>query len=373
MLFSEITGHEDVKAMLRNYVDSGRIPHALMLSGVAGLGKLRLAMAFSQYLHCADRRNGDACGVCPSCLQHQAFNFPDMIYVYPVVKKMLSRDYADEWKEYLSDNPFNPFREWGPAIEAGNTSPVIYVTEADEIVRLTSLSTYSADKRVILMWLPEKLQPAAANKLLKVLEEPFENTVFLLVSNDPQQILPTILSRTQRIDVNRVDEETITAWLEKSYGADPFQACEAARLSEGIPGKAFEIITHDAETSEFMSLFQRMMRTAYSRAGADLKGVSEEIAAMGRQKTARYFDYCQGQLRENLVYNLHKPELNLMSADEEAFSSRFAPFIHLDNVRQMSDEMSRASSDIMRNANAKVVCFDMMLKLCGLIRIPRAK
>lgn len=373
MLFSDVTGHTDAKAMLRNYVDSGRIPHAIMLSGVAGLGKLRLAMAFSQYLHCTNRQNGDSCGVCPSCLQHKAFNFPDMIYVYPVVKKALSRDYAEEWKNYLAENPFNPFREWGPAIEAGNTSPIIYVTEADEIVRLTSLSTYSADKRVILLWLPEKLQPAAANKLLKVLEEPFENTVFLLVSNEPQQVLPTILSRTQRIELKRIDEEEVTGWLEKRFGTDPFLACEAARLSEGIPGKAMEIVLHDAEKSEFTALFQKMMRIAYSRVGADLKVVSEEIAAMGRQKTTRYFDYCQGQLRENLIYNLHRAELNLMSADEETFSAKFAPFIHLGNVTPMSEELSRASADIMRNANAKVVCFDLMLKLSMLIRTPRAK
>ncbi|MCM1290378.1 MAG: DNA polymerase III subunit delta [Prevotella sp.] len=374
MKFSDVTGNDNIKSELTALSDSNRLPHTMMLTGPSGIGKLNMALAFAQYIHCENPSNGDSCGKCDACRQHSSVNFPDLHFVYPVVKKnskSISSDYAREWREFITSSPFASLRDWGDAIDAGNTAPTIYVDESEEIIRIASLSSYSADYKIFIIWLPEKMQPATANKLLKILEEPFENTLFLLVSDEPALVLPTILSRAQRFEMKRLDEDYIAQWLVSKYFVNADLAQEAAHLSQGSPSKALQIANNDSETSAHRSLFQEMMRMAYSCNGLKLKKISEDIAAMGRQKAQRFFDYSLRQIRENFIANLSQPQLNLFSSEEEAFSRKFAPFIHARNVQMLADLFSKASSDIARNANAKIVCFDMMLSLMKLLRMSR--
>lgn len=354
--------------------DTNRIPHALLLSGPSGIGKMMTARAFSQYINCENRKDGDSCGICPACLQHASSQFPDLHYVFPirkVDKRDTSADWLEEWHKMLDTEPLMDPRAWNEILEAGNSQPIYYVTQADEIRRDASLSTYSAKYKVFILWLPERMNNETANKLLKLLEEPYPDTIFILVSNDESQILPTVFSRTRRVSFKRLRDDEIAGYLVRTRGLTPERAAEEARLAEGSLAKAESAARLDGETMEFRELFREIMRAAYSRNAMKMKDISEKIAAMGREKSRRMLDYCSIQVRENFIYNLREPQLLRLTSDEMAFSAKFSPFIHANNVEQLGAELQRASDEIARNANAKIVCFDLMLLLMQYIRMPR--
>jgi len=371
MKFSDIAGHKDTIQALRSMADSGKIPHAILLSGVSGIGKFRLARAFSQYVHCSNRQEGDSCGKCPSCLQHGKHNNPDLHFVFPVVKRdgaQLSNDYIDQWKEMIDKWSYMPPEKWNDIIQAGNSQPAIFVTESEDIISRASLSAFQENFKIFLVWLPEKLRPEAANKILKIIEEPFDDTLFILVSNDDSRLLPTIFSRTQRFIMRPLDHAEISAHLRSHTGVDRQLADAASRIAEGSMAKAEELALHPDEIMEFASLFKETMRMAYALNAQSLKKISETVAAMGREKIIRFLSYCSRMTRENFIYNMAMPQISLMTPDEEQFSRRFAPFIHEGNVEGMADELARASGDIERNANAKIVLFDLMLLLSQWVR-----
>lgn len=354
--------------------DKGKIPHAILLSGISGIGKFRLARAFAQYVHCMSRHDGDSCGVCPSCLQHARHNNPDLHFVYPVVKrdgKQVSTDYIDQWKTMLSDWSYMPQEKWNELIQAGNSQPAIYVNESEDIISRASLSSYQENFKIFLIWQPEKLRPEAANKLLKIIEEPFEDTVFILVSNDDSKILPTILSRTQRFNMRPLSEEEIRKHLSGNPAIDPSIIGAVSRIAEGSMGKAQELSCHPEEIMEFSSVFKETMRMAYGLRARELKALSESCASMGREKLIRFLGYAARMVRENFIYNMRMPQISLMTPDEESFSMRFAPFIHEGNVEGLADEISRAATDVERNGNAKIVMFDLFLLLSQLVRTPK--
>lgn len=375
MRFADIIGHADAVAALREMADSGHIPHALLLNGPAGIGKTRLARAFAQYVHCRHRRDGDSCGVCPSCRQHASLNNADMHYVYPVLKRSspkraVAADYADEWREYLPANTYMPPEGWNDAIDARNGQPMIYVEESAEILRRAALSPLTEDCKIFLIWQAEKMNEQAANKLLKLIEEPYADTLFILVVNDMQRILPTIFSRTRRLNLRPVGRAELAASLTRLHGLEAAQADEIARLSEGSPARAEALVGHAAEPEEFRELFQTLMRTAYAGDAARLRDLADTIAGMQREKSRRFLTYCTRMMRENFIYNAAGAGMALLTAGEEAFSRRFAPFIHAGNVEEMAAAFDRAAEDIERNANAKIVAFDMALGLMALLRRP---
>lgn len=375
MKFAEIAGHQDTIDSLRSIVDSERIPHAILLSGISGIGKMRLARALAQYIHCHNRKNGDACGVCPSCLQHQNFNNPDLHFSYPILKKdyknPLSTDFIDQWKEMLSEWSYMPPEKWNEILQAGNSQPTIYVGESEDIIAKAALSPFQEDYKIFIIWQPEKLRPETANKLLKVIEEPFEDTIFILVSNDDSKLLPTIFSRTQRFNLHPLSEDEIETFLRKKLYVREDMAESAARLAEGSMGKAEEIACHPEELLEFSSLFKETMRMAYALKADRLKQMSEDMAAMGREKLQRFLNYCGRMVRENFIYNMSIPVLSLMTPEEEEFSRKFSPFIHAGNVEMLTKEIGRAQRDIERNANAKIVMFDLMLLISQWVRTGR--
>lgn len=290
MKFSDIAGHKETIDALRSTVDSGRIPHAILLSGISGIGKFRLARAFAQYVHCRHRHDGDSCGVCPSCLQHQKHNNPDLHFIYPVVKRdgaQVSTDFIDQWKTMLSEWSYMPPEKWNEIIQAGNSQPAIFVNESEDIISRVSLSAYQENYKIFLIWLPEKLRPEAANKLLKVIEEPFEDTLFILVSNDDSRLLPTIFSRTQRFNMRPLADSDISDHLMLNRGIDPAIAEAAARIAEGSMGKAEQLACHPDEIMEFSALFKETMRMAYALKARELRIISESCASMGREKLIR--------------------------------------------------------------------------------------
>lgn len=373
MRFSDITGHKEIIKALTGSVDSGKIPHAFLFSGLSGIGKHRTARALAQYIHCKNRINGDSCGKCPSCIQHQHHNNPDLHFVYPVLKKDkgISKEWIEQWKEMMDEYSYMPPEKWNELLKSENAQPSIYVTESEDIISRASLSAYQEDFKIFIIWLPEKMRPEAANKLLKIIEEPFEDTVFILVSNNDSLLLPTIVSRTRRFNFKPLSEEDLKELLLKK-GVDPELAADAARISEGSLRRAEEIACNPEELLEFSDLFKEMMRAAYTLKAKTLKTLSEKAASYGREKLQRFLAYCGRMIRENYIYNLGKPQLVLMTQEEESFSSRFAPFIHDGNVEQLSEEISRASRDIERNGNSKIVMFDLMLLISRLVRKPKA-
>ena len=368
---SDIIGNEAAKAYIRHIVDTDTIPHALLIHGAPGTGKLSLARAMAQYIHCTNRQNGEPCGVCPSCKQHLTFNHADLFFSFPYVKTQgcrLSDDYITEWKTFLLNNPVEGFQRWLDELDAGNSQPMIYVDESDNILRKMSYVSYSSKYKILIMWLPEKMKDDCANKLLKLLEEPFSDSLFILVSDNAKEILPTIFSRTQRLEMKKLSTPEVAAYLQARYSLSEQDALAVAAPADGNILAAEESISLDSENKEFFQYFTTLMRQAYSRDLKALKKWSDEVHAFKREKTRRFLQYCARMIRENFIYNLHTPGLNYLNQSEEQFSTRFAPFINAANVERMIAEIERADADIQGNANGKIVLFDFAIKITILIK-----
>lgn len=376
MKFKDIIGHEEMKERLRQMADADRLPHALLLGGPAGIGKMLLARAFAQYIQCTNRRDGDSCGECPSCKQHAALANPDLHFVFPVLKKnkpaALSSEWSEEWKQMLEEEPYMKREHWLELIEAGNGQPVIYVSEAAEISRTAIMSNYASEYKIYIIWLPESMQTEAANKLLKLIEEPWENTIFLMVSNEPAKLLPTIFSRTQRLNFKPLEPEDVASYL-MGKGISESAARRIADHSEGSIIRAEELALNKGESAEFGKMYRAMMRGAYSRNLAELYELTEHLAEGGREYQSRFLEYCAHMARENFIFNLRMPQLVSLSPEEEEFSRRFSPFVNHLNVEKLVAETERARRDILRNANAKVVLYDMMLYIARYIRMVAAQ
>ena len=331
-----------------------------------------LARTFVNYVHCTDRHNGEPCGHCQACLQHASFNNPDTHFIYPIVKSekskvLLSTDRIEEWRQMLTENPAMQPERWLDILDAGNSRPRIYVNDAEYIVTAEAMSNYASNYKFFVIWLPEKMNIEAANKLLKVIEEPTPGTVFLLVSNEENNVLPTISSRTQRFNMAPLSREEIGRYMMERYGMKDYEAFELSRLAEGRLSKADELAGFSEEKEEFESLFRDIMRNAYAKKLSILRNLSERTAAFGREKLLRFLDYMARMTRENFIYNMKMPQLSSLTRTEEEFSRRFSPFINHGNVEDIMNEIGRAENDIARNANAKIVMFDLFLLIIGFL------
>lgn len=373
MKFSDIPGHEEVKAHLRQLVDDDRLPHALLLEGPEGTAKFALARATAQYLHCENRHDGDSCGMCPSCLQHQALNHIDTVLSFPVVKRgsgkvTVSNDWLAEFRSFITKSPWMDMEDWQAELGNPNTKPAIYVDEGAELVRRLSYTAHASRYKVVLMWLPERMQTEAANKLLKLIEEPFADTKFIMCSDNARQLLPTIYSRVQRVRVLRYGDNVTASWL-MGKGVDRTAAMDAAVLSEGNLYRALRLAqSHTAGGDRWFDEFVQLMRLAYQKKVGMLKVWATKLGAEKREPLMNFMDYACRMLRENFVYNLGRPELNVQTAAESDFSVRFARFINERNVLQLIDAFTKAKNDIAANANSKIVLFDVAITVVLLIR-----
>lgn len=374
MKFRDIPSHENVKRQLREMAADGRVPHALLLHGPAGSGKVMLARAFAQYLHCEHPTpDGEPCGTCHACLSHEAMSHVDTLYVYPVVKteklkEPISNDYLDDFREFIAGSPFMDFDRWAGMFDKKNAQPIIYVYESAELERRLSVSATTSRYKIALMWLPEKMNEQAANKLLKLIEEPYPDTIFLLVSNDASAILPTIRSRCRPIEVTRLDDASVADYIRARLSMDPQDALATAHIAVGNVNAALRSVDATSVSRMFFDYFVRLMRLAYQR---DVKGLLEwsgDITSLGREQAVKFYDYAQRLIRENFVFNLNVPAISYLNRTEAQFSERFARFITERNAESIIRHMNQASSDIAGNANGKIVNFDFAIKMIILIK-----
>lgn len=374
MKFSQIPSHDNVKRQLRDMVADRRIPHALLLHGPAGTGKFMLARTFSQYLHCQARTpEGEPCGVCPSCVQHESFNHVDSLYVFPVVKTEklkapVSDDYMTEFKEFVQASPFMDFDRWTGYFDKKNAQPVIYVSESEALEQRLAVTTTVSPYKTVIIWLPEKMNEQTANKLLKLIEEPFADTVFILVSDNASAILPTIYSRCRPIEMKRLSDEAIAGYLTSHLAIDPQDALSMAHIAAGDINAALRAMDATSVSRMFFDYFVRLMRLAYQRDVKGLKEWSAEIAALGREQEVKFYDYARRLIRENFIYNFNVPSLLYLNRTEADFSKKFARFITENNAERIIAEMDRAATDIAGNANGKIVNFDFAIKMIILIK-----
>lgn len=372
-MFSNIVGQKEHIAALRMAIDNNRLPHALLIAGNEGTGGLALAYAVAQYLICQEKQGGDACGQCPQCVQLSKLQHPDVHFVFPVVKKgdgkeTISLDYMSEWREAFLGNQYLTLNEWINASSTENKQAQIFVAEANNIIKELSTKPYESDYRLMIIWLPEKMREDTANKLLKIIEEPYENTHFIFVSNEPDHIIGTIQSRVQRINLPPVKDEDIEQALTERFGCDPDRAKDYARMSHGSYVEALSLMRDDEQRAYFFLKFCEMMRLSYAKKLFEMKAWSEELATIGRERQKSYLQYAQQMIRENFIMNFNNPQLNYMNEDERAFSVRFHAFVNHNNVEGIMEELELAERDIMQNVNAKMVFFDLSLKLIMLLK-----
>ncbi len=373
MKFSEVVGQDEVKAVLKAQVDAGRLPHALLLCGDTGCGTLALALALANYVLCGNTAGGDSCGECSQCAKVEKLIHPDLHFSFPVVKKSSSAvnsdTYMTEWVSHLQSDKYFDLSDWLKVMGAENKQASIFENETDNIIRKLSLSAYEGGWKVMIVWLPEKMNNSAANKLLKTLEEPSSRTLFIMCAEHPEQMLTTILSRTQRIDVPSLSTETLCQALVERRGLDPKMALDVARTSGGSYLNALRQLCDDAEAKAKFEAFVQLMRLAYQRQLPQLMKWADDMVALGREQQKEYLAYMQNMLRENFMYNFDRPELNYMSGSERAFASKFARFVNERNIVQFAEEFSRAQRDVEGNINGRIIFFNLALRTTQLLRM----
>lgn len=372
MFFKDIIGQEEVKERLIRSVKSGIVPHAQLFTEQGGAGAFPLALAYARYLNCSNKSDTDSCGQCPSCLKFNDLVHPDLHFVFPIIKKDKKKevcdDYLSEWRDFLKGRPYFSIDHWLEYMDAGNSQAIIYSKESDEIIRKLSLRIYEAEYRILFVWLPEKLHQTCANKLLKVIEEPPANTIILMVSEMPEMILGTIQSRAQRIPIRPIATQSVRQTMIDKFGLAPDDAQNVAHLSAGSFIKAMEVISLGDENEFFLEQFKAMMRNSWARNVKGMREMADVMAGIGRERQKNFLSYCQHLIRENFMYRFQSPDLNYMNHDEASFATKFAPFVNERNVFDLMDELAKAEQHIGQNVNAKMVFFDLGLRITVLIK-----
>ena len=368
VFFKDIIGQREVVAQLRRCVDENRLAHALLITGPRGNGKLAIAVALANYLLCGKGQD-DACGVCPACVKLGKMIHSDLHFVFPVKKKKsgdsnpVSDDYIAEWREMFSKSAYFSYDDWLAKLDVENQQPIIYERESSEILHKLSMQSREGGWKVVVIWLPEKMKEVCSNKLLKIIEEPPAKTLFLLVSEEPDKIIDTIKSRTQRVDIPRIAQADMENALQARMGLAFDDAKMIAQQSAGNWEQAEELLSLSEDKARYLDLFMQLMRIAYARNIREMKAWSEQVAALGRERQKRLLEYCQRMIRENFIMNFKENSMNYMSQAERGFSVRFSPFVNERNIYGIMEELSEAQRHIEQNVNAKMVFFDMSLRM----------
>lgn len=381
MKFSEVTGQKELKNRFIRMIGENRLPHALMLAGPPGYGGLPLAVALAQYISCTNRGEEDSCGTCPSCHKYEKLIHPDLHFVFPMNKgKKLDKDLKDPisddaltlWRELFLGEPYCNLNQWYEQLGFDNEQGIITTAEAGQIIRKLSLKTYESEYKVMIIWYPEKMNQQAANKILKILEEPPEKTVFILVSEHPESMPTTVTSRTQIFTLPPVDHDSLKEFVATRYALSGKELDEVVRLARGNVYQAVKNVRLKEENLEHLRHFISLMRFSirYYKMMPQLLSWVDEIHALGREKQKEFLEYGLRMIRENLFMGLmpgKKQEMVFMNKEEEEFSQKFSPFIHTGNIEAITREFNKAIGHIEANVYARIVFLDLCLKLSELI------
>ena len=379
MLFADIIGQLHLKNHLTNSVDNGRIPHAQLFVGNEGTGALPMAIAYAQYILCnntsgENNTGNDACNLKLSNLSH-----PDLHFAFPVAtndnvkRHPVSNLFLEDWRKLLDQQPYCNLFDWYKQLGIDNKQGQIGVDEAHEIVKSLTLKSYEGGYKVMIIWMAEKMNIACANKLLKLIEEPPEKTLFILIAEDEEQIISTIKSRCQILRFPPLAEDDIKNALIKKFSLDVNVATKIAHQANGNFNKACDLVYHDSEDLQFEEWFIFWIRSAFKAKGNkaaihDLMSWSEEVAKNGRETQKQFLNFCLDFFRQALLYNYQAKELVFMEPKSNNFKlQNFAPFVHGDNIMQISDELQDAIYHIERNGNSKIILTDLSIKLTRLL------
>ncbi len=374
MQFSKVAGHPGLKQKLIQSARQGRVAHAQLFFGPEGNGKMALALAYATFLSCEDRLEDDSCGQCPSCMKYEKLVHPDLHFVLPVnttksvSKDPLTNDFIEEWRSAFLENQYITTGQWYQSIGLENKQGIINKKESEEITRKLNLKSFESRFKIMIIWMPEKMNLTASNKLLKLIEEPPPETVFLMVSEDPDSLIPTIRSRTQLIRVPGIPDTDLREALGSMQEFDDPEIDNAVKLAGGNYNKALEYLSETEESQKQLELFIRIMRLAYSRDLQEIFAWVEELAGIGREKQKAFLAFAIRMVRENLMLNTTGDELARLTRSEKEFSEKFHPFINTGNAPLIADELNQASIHIEANAYARIVFLDFALKLVKLIR-----
>ena len=378
MRFADIIGQEELKRHLAQSVDAGRVSHAQLFTGQSGAGALALAVAYVQYLCCRHRHDGDSCGECPDCRQITELAHPDLHWVFPVNKQgkksgevMRSDDFLDLFRTLFTERSgyFSP-QEWYDRLDLGKTlKGMIAAREADDIIRKLSYKSFESDYKIMLVWLPETMNEEAANKILKILEEPWEKTLFLLVSEQPALLLPTIISRTQEVHVPRIAPEVLERLACEQGVDDPLKARNLARLASGDLLTLKQLIAgeNDATQREDFSLFCALMRLSYNDKHLELVTWAEEVAQLSREQQRAFLRDTARLLRESFMIHAGLSSIGYLWGEELAFCTKFAPYVGTENIEPLVGEVESALAQISQNGNPTIVFTHFALAVSKMI------
>ena len=379
MQFSEILGQEHIKSHLTKSADLGRIPHAQLFIGPEGSGTLAMAIAYAQYIICSNH-NAQNSGANEACnLKFQKISHPDLHFIYPTVSteevktKPKSIDFIAEWRQFLELNKYGSLFDWYQILGVKNKQGEIRVDDAQEILKLLALKSFEGGYKIMIIWMADKLNIAASNKLLKLLEEPTDKTVFILISENEEDIIQTIRSRCQVLHFNGLPEKIIADALISNENIEPKTALKIAHQAQGNYNKALQLLQPDSESTFFEKWFVDWVRAAFRAKGnaaaiQDLIQWSEQIAGLGRETQKKFLHFCIDMFRQALLLNYQTPELVYIEPQVEKFKlENFAPFVNGNNINDIFRELSDAMYHIERNGNAKIILTDLSIKLTRLI------
>ena len=379
MLFSEILGQVHIKNHLTQSASLGRIPHAQLFVGPEGSGTLAMAMAYAQFILCSNIGNENSGGNESCNLKFQSFSHPDLHFIYPTVTteevktKPKSLDFITDWRHFLSENPYGGLFDWYRILGVQNKQGEIRVEDAQEILKSLALKSYEGGYKFMIIWMADKLNIAASNKLLKLLEEPTDKTVFILIAENEEDLIQTIRSRCQVLNFNALPEKVIAEALVSGENIEARKATKIAHQSQGNFNKALQLLKEDGEDMYFEKWFVDWVRSAFRAKGnasaiQDLINWSDQISGLGRETQKKFLHFCIDIFRQALLLNYRATSLVYMEPRVEKFKlENFAPFVNGNNIHEIFKELSDAIYHIERNGSAKIILTDLSIKLTRLI------
>jgi DNA polymerase-3 subunit delta' len=382
MLFSEIIGQERIKERLVQTVMESRVSHAQLFFGGEGRGKLSMAIAYAQFVNCRDSEKfnrKDSCGTCPSCIKYNKLIHPDLHFVFPVATnkkvkdKPRSQDFMAHWREMLLENHyFVTLNDWYDKIDIERKQAGINVLECNQIIKTLSYTSYESEYKVMIIWMIEKLNYQAAPKLLKIVEEPPDKTLFLLISENTDKIIPTILSRTQLVKFPKIEDAALMNACKTNLGLDHEYAINTTRIANGNFREAMRLANRAGEKNDGFEKFVGWMRMCYTSDVPKIMGFCDKMGRESRESLKEFLQSGMEILRNCLALNYTSPELMKVRDEELVFMKKFSPFINNSNAANFAEEFNKAIFHIERNANAGLVFLDLSLTVAELLKINNA-